>query len=341
MLASEKDNLPIWAGQQGWQEIYALKVSDPAHGVALWLRYALCASSKKATYAEIWGMAFDRVKMKHLVVREAYPLDQVRLDSDPFAFQIGGALLTNKSARGRIEGEGQRLGWVLRWEPCRESFHHFPQKMLYDTAKLTPKMNAPQPDLRITGEVLFNRQRIELFDAPGVQQHVWGPKHAKTWGWAFCNTFDSDPEALFEALSFKPQRVGPLDPQLTSFRFRVKGEEILANGLMAMFKAARGRYDTHGWFFDVDAGTYRFEGTIEVPYGGMLGVIYYDPDGEPLYAHTTQVANIELRVFSKQRGKWIQELELSAQNSCALEVLTREPDEEIPYRIEAPADVSG
>lgn len=339
MLASEEDNLPIWAGQKGWQEIYSLKVSDPAHGVALWLRYALCAPWEGEAYAEVWGMAFDAAKMKHLVVREACAFDQVRLESDPFSFQIGRAVLTNKAARGRIEGDGQRLGWVLRWEPCESSYRHFSNKLLYHAAPLTPKMNAPQPDLRVSGEVLFNRQRIEVFNAPGIQQHVWGTKHAQSWGWAFCNSFEDDPDALFEALAFRPQKMGLLEPQLTSFRFRIGGEEILASGLLSMLKGDRGRFDTGGWFFEVDSGSYRVEGTIEVPYGGMLGVVYYDPDGEPIYAHTTQVADVVLKIFSKQRGKWIQEQELNAHGCCALEVLTRDPDDEIPYRIEAPAEV--
>ena len=335
MLASEKDNLPIWSEKPGWQEVYSLKVSDPAHGVALWLRYVLRSPVEGPPVGEVWGMAFDAAKMRHLVIREAFSFDLVRLGSEPFSFQIGRSHLTNKTARGRIEREDARLGWVLRWEPCEQSYHHFPQPLMYRAAQLTPKLNAPHPDLRISGEVLFNRQRIELFDVPGMQHHLWGPKHAQAWGWAFCNNFREDPEALFESLAFNPQKVGPLAPQLSFFRFRLDGESFQANGLKKML-TGRGSYDTGGWFFEVEAGLYRIEGTIEVPYGGMVGVVYYDPDGEPVYAHTTQVADIRLSVFSKQRGKWIQTRELTAQASCALEVLAREPDDQIPYLIDVP-----
>jgi len=112
----------------------------------------------------------------------------------------------------------------------------------------------------------------------------------------------------------------------------------VVNGLLQML-TAKSRYDAGGWFFDVTLGDRRFEGTIEAPYGRVVGLVYHDPDGEPIYCYHTEIADMTLRVYGKERGKWQLERELTSDGSCGLEVLSRTPDPDIPLVIEDPVEV--
>lgn len=338
MLASESNNLPRWEGQAGWHESYVLKITDPRKGVALWIRYVLVAPVEGDPFAELWGIAYNGAgRGKHIAIRETLPFELVRLDSDPFAFQVGRAILTNHGARGRIEDRELRLGWVLDWEPCEESFLHFPMRAFYDGAFPPTKILAPNPDLRVSGEVLFNRKRIELVDAPAIQEHMWGTRYSLGGVWAHCNTFVEEPGVIFEGFVDQPRKMGPLEPNLSVFRFVVDGEEYVANGVYQML-TTRSRYDTGGWFFEVTCGDRRFEGTIEAPFNRMVGLAYRDSDGQPVYGYHTKIADMTLRVFVKERGKWALERELTAPESCAFELISRAPDPDLPLILEEPAE---
>ncbi|HEY9899352.1 MAG TPA: hypothetical protein V6D00_09245 [Pantanalinema sp.] len=336
---AERDNLTVWSGQSGWHEAYTLKVSDPRQGVALWLRYVLVAPVEGEAFVELWGIAFNGAGThKHIIIREVRPFEQARFDRRPFAFQIERAVLTHKSARGRIEGDGQRLAWVMHWEGAATSFRPYPLKAFYDSGLIASKVLVPNPDLRISGEVLFNKRRIELNGAVGVQLHSWGPRLPRGSAWAHCATFREDPDASFEAIATDPG--GLLQPRLNAFRFCYDGEEHVVNDLRQLL-GAKGRYDPNGWYFDVIRGDRRFEGTIEVPYGRTAGLAYQDPSGESAYAYNTQLANMTLAVYRKQGNAWKQERELSAEASCGLEVLTRTPDPEIPLAIQDSVELDG
>lgn len=338
MLASETNNLPRWEGQPGWHESYVLKITDPRQGVALWIRYVLMAPVEGDPFAELWGVAYNGAgRGKHIAIREVLPFDVVRMDTDPFAFQLGRAILTNRGARGRIEDHDQRLGWVLNWEPCEESFLHFPMKAFYDGGFPPTKILAPNPDLRISGEVLLNRRRVELVEAPAIQEHMWGTKASLGGVWAHCNTFAEEEGVLFEGFVDQPARVGPLEPVLSVFRFRVDGEDYVVNGVYQML-TTRSRYDTGGWFFEVTCRDRKFEGTIEAPFNRMVGLVSQDPDGELVYGYHTKIADMTLRIFVKERGKWALDRELVAPESCAFELVSRSPDPDLPLTIEQPAE---
>lgn len=337
MIASEHDNLPQWGGQSGWHEAYSLTINDAHQGVALWIRYVLFAPCEGEPGAELWGIAFNGGGPgKHVAIRETLPMEQVRLTADSFAFQIGRALLTNHSARGRIENHAERLGWVISWQPNEAPFRYFPNRAFYDGPYPPTKALAPNPLMRVTGEVLFNRRRIELTDAAGFQEHSWGTKFPLGGVRAHCLAFEDDPTVEFQGFSETPKKLGPLEPHLSVFRFRVDGEERVANGLYRMF-TTESRHDVGGWFFAVTCGDMRFEGSIEAPFGRMVGVVYQDPDGELAYGYHTAIADMTLRVFVKGRGAWKLDRELFAPASCAMAVLTRTPDPEIALLIEEPA----
>lgn len=341
MLSSEEAMRPRWGDRVGWHEIYGLKVCDPRQGVALWLRYVLVSPVEGEPFAELWGVAFDQhARVTRTVLRDVLPFgEEIRLESQPFAFQIGRSVLTDHGARGRLDGHDERLGWVMQWEPAAEAFSPFP-RAIEDRSWITTKHLIPQPRMEVAGEILINRRRVSLVAAPGLLVHQWGTKYPIGGVWAHCAAFEDAPEAVFEGLVTAIAPIGPFEPKLSMFRMHLDGEDYVSNGTLKVL-TTKSSYGLSGWSFAWEAGNRKFVGELDVPVGAMFGVVDQDPDGEPYYVHHTQSATLNVQVFAKERGRWELERELVATQAVTMELASRAADPETPFLIEASPGFGG
>lgn len=335
LIEKERDNLLRWDGaSQGWYEVYYLKWNDLVGRTAGWVRYTLTSPSpgQGEPYCELWGICFDALDpAKNFALKQRYPIGRLEFDRNRFRVAVAGAELSQHAAAGALEDRerGLSLSWRLEFDSAGPSFHHFPDRWMYESSWPKTKVLAPHQRAMFRGEVLANGRVISLRDAPGQQAHLWGRKHALRWAWGHCAAFAEDPEAVWEGLDSQIQ-LGPLvSPHLSLFHLNWQGREYRFNAIGRLIEN-RSRWELGRWGFAAEAGGLAMLGAVACRYEEMVGVTYTDPDGDKLWCNNSKVATIRLELRD-QRGRKL--AELNSDRACAAEFVDRRIYPAVPPRI--------
>jgi hypothetical protein len=149
-----------------------------------------------------------------------------------------------------LSGELDGVTWELEVEEIAPPFRS-PHRLL---RRLSPSGLETWPALRVSGRVgdrVFDR-------AAGHRACVWGPRHARSWGWAHGSTSDgrwvhlltADVAGLPRLSQHASDRGGPGVP-------------------LARARVEPGRVQVGPW-------------VAEAPLDSFLEVTYHDPDGSPV-----------------------------------------------------------
>jgi hypothetical protein len=288
--------------------------------------------------ASLWGICVDaKVPSKKQALMASFPIMDWKSTNYTWWFCFGAAALTDRSAKGRIEKDGKFFEWDLQWDPNPDTICYLPYAWLYKAPLPKTKVLTPNVDIRFRGTFRTQDEAFVCEGEPGEQTHIWGVQHAQRWVWGHCNIFKEDPSAVFWGLSAQIP-IGPwTTPPLSVFYFRYRGGEYLVNRLWKGWSHptdfSLGRWD----FTAIVSDDLRLKGEFRVTSDRCVGVEYRDPNGDPLYCNNTKIADFQLTVLCREKGRkggrLLPETSFHAEGSAAWELVERHANPQVPIRI--------
>jgi hypothetical protein len=290
-----------WDGGPGHYEVYYLSATDHGSGVGLWIRYTMVAPLDGEATCSLWFMAMDPKDGSLTGRKHSRPASEMSAAAEPFELRVGDAVLTDRGMTGGLDD----VSWDLRWEPRKpgaEHVHPFLQK-----AKLAKTVLVlPHPAVDVEGQVEWGGRTLDLEGCRGGQAHLWGSKHAARWAWAHCNDFEGldgtpRPDAWIDGVSvFVPRfgrMLGPNSPIVGHFA----GRDFRSTSPLRVSRN-ESRFGLTTWHLEATDGDLTIVADVDAPREQLVGVTYYDPDGDLAYCYNGETASMRVRVWQKDRS---------------------------------------
>jgi hypothetical protein len=223
------------------------------------------------------------------------------------------------------------VSWELRWIPGDEP--GLPVHPLVERARLARTMYViPQPRIAIEGSVSFAGRTVELDGAHGAQAHLWGSRHANSWGWAHAADLETlggapAPGDWLDSISITAPRFGRDIGPTTSVVGRLLGEPFSAT---SPAQVLRSKASTRLTSYRVSARrrARRVEIEVDAARDALIGVVYDDPDGDRLHCWNSEVADLRCHVWDRAgraNGGWRLRETLVAPARACFEYAQRAP----------------
>jgi hypothetical protein len=338
-LPLEPTNASLWAdlpaeAREGYQEVWHLKLNDPAKQRALGLRFVVLTSKNGfKRVAETWAVFFERGQNREVVKTVAKQTHELRDFSAGDGVRMAGCSLTGSATQGQVQAKGNSIRWDLKFQPAQDASFALVPRGLAKAGLIKNRVYTLNEDLRFSGTTEINGETLTWSDAPGMQGHFAGPRNAHSWTWGHCNSFRDEQgkasSTVFEGLTARVRLAGPLrSPKLSSFYFRYQDREYRFNTLWDGIHT-RSRATLNQWNFRVERGELAFVGELRADYRDFAGLTLEDTDGSLLYCADSKLSDLKLLVY--RSGKL--EATLTAAGSAALEVVSRAKNPYVPLII--------
>jgi hypothetical protein len=330
---------PVKGGRPpaAFQEVWYLKLNDPTHNRALWLRLTLLVSANGfRRVAETWGIFFQRSsnsrEVTKVALKQTHDLSTFKCSPDG-TLQAENFELSPTHTRGQIASKGRTIAWDLKITPGHDARFNLVPETLHRSKIVRNTAFTVGEDLRFTGTSTVDNDTTEWKDAAGMQAHLSGPKNGHSWVWGHCNLFvDGQGKPvpfLFEGLSAKARLAGSLStPRLSTFYFHYEGQPYEFNTLWDAVRV-KSRSSLTDWHFQADRGDLSFRGEATAELKDFAGLTYEDTNGSLLYCANSKLSNMQIHVY--RRGKL--ESTFYAHGTAAFEVVTREKNPYVPILV--------
>lgn len=187
-------------------EVWFLRLGLADGSGAWWFRYLLhspgrggCGSDSRQQPVQVWATWFPREGKAQTWI-QGFPLQDFHLSprgANPLLFEAGENRITEKECRGRLDVDGHRICWDLRY---RSTFR----------VELSSKgwigfSRTPHSDAIFSGEITLDSQasRGEPL-AYGMQGHNCGYRHRKFWTWTHLHFPRANgSSSTFESLAYE------------------------------------------------------------------------------------------------------------------------------------------
>ncbi len=325
----------------GFQEVWYLKLNNPASDRALWLRFTLLLSKNGfRKISETWAIYFHRNENKEiskLALKETFSLESFQ--TLPQGIKINSCELSDTHTRGKIQSKGNSLEWDFEMKnlfpargqskPPSGSFDFVPP-LLARLGLVKNKALTVFENLAFTGSCTVNGEKFEWKNAPGMQGHLAGPKNGHSWVWGHCNFFLDESGTpvpfIFEGISAK-SRIGNYfsSPKMSSFYFYYRGEEIRLNSLWSVLRS-RSQNSLTEWNFQADTNELSFRGQVKSELRNFAGVTYEDTDGSFLYCANSKLSEMSVHVFRNNKL----ESSFHSPRTTAFEMVSRQKSPYVP-----------
>lgn len=191
-------------------EVWFLRFALADGSGAWWLRYLLlnlgrpggggCPGKPRGQPVQVWATWFPRGG-KPLSLLQGFGQERLSLSApgaSPLHFQLGDNRIGEEACAGRVEAEGHRVSWDLRY---RSSF-----AVTMSNVGWIGFSRTPHSDAVFSGEITFDGRTVRG-DALGygLQGHNCGFRHRHRWTWAHCLFRPPEGTGLstFEALEYE------------------------------------------------------------------------------------------------------------------------------------------
>jgi hypothetical protein len=297
------DNLCRWRqGRDDHYEVWSLKLNERKTGRGFRFRYALDAplrdSADPKPTAELCAMVFDRaLPGRNFGLVRNYGIERFSFEGrENFIMRLGDGMLSASRATGSLISSEHAISWNLSFEPNHKTYHPYGSR-LPGLVRLLSAYCTPNIDTRFTGQVRIDGREIDLDLEPGCQSHSWGRKRPGDWVWIQANAFDGRPGTLFEGLAARSNGTSKKF-SLVSLFLRHRGEDhrFVRFRLREQWRRNLG---IGFWTFSALNAQLYIEGAAQCRLRDMLQVEHHDPDGEPLYWLSSEVANLKIRLFRR------------------------------------------
>jgi hypothetical protein len=334
-MTSVADNYMRWNGKPGHYEVWFLAASHRARQAGLWIRHTLTAPTPERglpAYSQLWFAWFDgRDRERSFAVNRKLPIESLRASADPFSVEVGEALLGHGLLRGSLIGDGHHAEWDLAFAPEEHGVRTLPD-WAYASARVGTKFLAPHFAVPLRGRVVVDGDEVSFDGEQATQCHLWGHKHAHTWGWGHASAFLEDEETAIDVLSVRLRKGPVVLPRLTLVTLRRGGDVTSFHGPLDLLT---GRSECGPGYlrFAATAPTLRVRGDFSAPPADMVLAEYTDPDGEAAFCHNSEIATLTLTIETRGwLSGWREAARLTAPRTAHFELAARSPDSAVARR---------
>lgn len=321
--------------QKEFQEFWYLKLCDPIHQRAFWLRFNLFTSRNGfKKISEIWAIFFQKElgrETRKLAVRQSFDMKAFTRISD-FSIQIGNSELKQNSTQGSAISKGNSIQWDLSFHDGHHAQFALLPKLLSRTGVIRNSLTTLSEDSLFSGTVEINNELTHWKEAPGIWGHFYGKKNNHSWVWGHCNSFVNEQgqstNFIFEGLSTRA-KAGPLIlPKLSSFYFYYQGKDYYFNSIKdAIF--AKSNQTLKEWNFQVDHKDISFRGYAKSEFKDFAGLMDEDTNGSLLYLTHAELSDLRILVY--RNGKLVDTF--NAIGTMALEFASRTKNPYVPLLV--------
>ena len=327
MGACDRWNTVRYRGtRRGHYESWFVRANHPTQARAFWIRYTIFSPKGRPEDAvgELWAIAFDQEADRVVAAKSVVPIAQSRFSQTTTDVRVGDASLSATALEGAVTMGETTVSWSLQYAGTDAPLLLLPEP-LYKAPLPKAKALVPQPSVTFKGHLVVDGERWEIADWVGSQNHNWGSKHTDHYAWAQVAGFDDAPGVFFECATARI-KLGPLwTPPLTVAVLRLPDAEIRLNTIRQSIRAS-GTLDGLTWMVESATKDVELTARVSAPRGSFVGLTYPNPPGGSKTCLNSKLARCELTV--RRRGH--DELRLLTQHRAAFEILTDDPDPEIP-----------
>ena len=322
--------------QNGFHEVWYLKLNDVASGRALWLRLTLLLSRNGfRQVAETWAIFFQRketLEITKVAVKQTHDLSAFSAVLKPPAetIQIAGCELSDRQTCGTVQSKGQSIQWNFKITPKISAQFNLVPPLLSQAGIVKNTALTVGEDLLFNGTCVINGETFTWKDAPGMQAHLAGPRNGHSWVWGHCNTFIGEEgqiaPVIFEGLTAKALlRGGISSPKMSTFYFHYRGKEYSFNTLWHAIRS-QSHHSLTDWQFIAEENDLSFRGHVQAELRNFAGVTYEDTDGSFLFCANSKLSDMTLLVYRNEKL----EARFQARGTAAFEVVTRQKNPYVP-----------
>ena len=330
--ANDKDNAPMiaWKAKtrsqyENWYAMFTRH--DPP--MAFWFRYTLNACTDSEPEGRVWAVFFDgRDPSRNFRITQPVPFEQVKLQKTPAKITLGGyGSFENGRATGKLNTEGHEVVWDFTFTPNQVTYPSVGSALI--AALVSSSRNiSPNNDIKYSGTLEIDGQKLKIQNLPGHQGHTWGTKMQHAWAWAHCNAFDNDPSAVFEGVAVMRTKKGQVVGKAGSFYMKYKGETHFFNSVKHLKKLNQADFGVGKLKFTAEDATLKISGEITTEPEHSAYVAYEDVDHELLYNRNSCLASAKIDVFQRVgvKEQWKQATTLTAKRTADFEFVDRNHD---------------
>jgi hypothetical protein len=218
-------------------EVWFLRLGLADGSGAWWFRYLLtspgrggCRNEASRQPVQIWASWFPRVGKPQTWI-QGFPLEDFCLSPGTglLLFEVGENQIGENYCRGRLEADGHRICWDLRYH---SSFK----------AELSSKgwigfSRTPHSDAIFSGEITLDNHAFRGEPlAYGMQGHNCGYRHRKFWTWTHVHfSRPNETSSTFEALAYEM----PLGPAFRRAVLWHQGQKFIFRALREQVRDSR------------------------------------------------------------------------------------------------------
>jgi hypothetical protein len=317
-----------------FQEVWSLKLNDPAHHRALWLQFVVLVSRNGfRRIAESWGVFFHRegpgAEVQKIALKQTYDLETHFERGAEGQLKLGDCKLTDRSTQGKIQSKGQVLEWDFQFFPEREASFDLLPELLERVSWKKNRASTLCEALLFEGKTVIQGQTLEWKQAPGTLTYFSGPRRGHSWTWGHCNTFRDESgnpaPFVFEGLTLRNQWGPWASPAFSSFYFFYQNQDYRFNTIRDWVHI-QSKHALNHWEFQADRGPLVFKGLLESEHKEFAGLTYEDTNGSFLYCAASRLSRLKILVYRK--GKLVSTY--LADGSAAFERVSREKNPYVP-----------
>jgi len=315
----------------GFMEVWYSTINHPDSGGGLWMRYTITAPRNGDAYCELWGFYFDPSNKQTFAGKQRFSIDLLGRERDDGAVvRIGDSWLSERHLEGRVhDGAGRVLQWSFDFEPADRCWQHLPQRLRQRVEQRVSTVCVPNLSVPFSGVVELDGEELFFERVRGSQAHRWGRAHPASWAWGHCDGFESHPDAIFEGVAARARFAGMLAPTMTFTYLRYDGRDLEFNSLKHSIRA-KSRYEMPAWAFSAHNEEFKIVGAARALPERMVQVSYENPDGSLRHCANSEIGDIGIELFRREKGTWRHIDSLTCLRTAHLEFGRKEEFVEVP-----------
>lgn len=322
-------------------EVWYWKLNPIDVDWSFWFRFTILKNNTK-NVAEVWGIFSKKDyinghnKLLNIAVKETFPIEKCHYHSLDNSITLHNNFVDFTSSRGHIKGEEKQLKWDLNLIPTApQASYNFVPYLLWKTGIVKNYAVTIHEKILCNGTIEVNQESVQVNNALGMQGHLAGLKQGHSWAWAHSCIFNDEETGeavpiIIDVLTARARLGNKMaSPPLTTLFLYYEGKIYSLNSIRSILNI-QSKYIPLFWEFRTNTDDIQLSTTIEADPSLVVGVLYEDTDGSPLYCYNTKMATMKLVIYDKKLNK---ERQFISSKKCAFEWVQRELWNKVPVSI--------